>query len=141
MRRHPQVKRCTDVARRRDPHSPADDPGAFLDAEQPETAAGRHYVWIKSSTAVDNCHLDNLRRLRQRHAGVSRTGVFGDVPQSFLQNPVQADGDVAGQRRQRFISAEADVQAMLPLEIDALSLLLPPKDSGVEPPLRRSFVQ
>ena len=82
---------------------PADQPGAFLDAQQAETAAGRPTVRIEATAAVDNGQLDELRRLRQRHAGVSHTGVIGDVSQSFLHDPIQAHGDVTGQGRERFI--------------------------------------
>jgi hypothetical protein len=105
------------VWRRRDPENPADEPGAFLDAQQAETTARRRTVLIESPAAVDNRQLDGIRCLRQRHADISDPGVIGDVSQSFLHDAIQAHGDLARKRRLLSIRTEADVEPILPREI------------------------
>ena len=108
------------VGRRRELENPADEPDAFLDAQQAETTTRRRTVLIESMAAVDNCQLDEMRCLRERHAGISDPGVIGEVSQSLLHDAIQAHGQIARKRRERSIRAEADVEPILPSEIGAV---------------------
>ena len=114
------MKSCTTVARRRDVENPADEPDAFLDAQQAETTARRRTVLIESTAAVDNRQLDEIRCLRQRHAGILNPGVSGDISESFLHDAIQAQGDIARKRRERSIRTEVDLEPILPSEIGAV---------------------
>src|SRR4030095_4294779 len=96
------------------------EPGALFDAQQAETTARLRTVLSESTAAVDNCQLDEIRCLRQRHAGISDPGVICDVSQSLLHDAIQAEGDIPRKRRERYSCAEADVEAMLPREIGAM---------------------
>ena len=87
---------------------------------RPRPRRARRDVLIESTAAVDNCQLDEIRRLRQRHAGVPDAGVIGEVSQSFLHDAIQAYGEIARKRRERSIRAEADVEPILPSEIGAV---------------------
>jgi hypothetical protein len=88
-------------------------PDAFLHADQPQTSFASDFFGIKPVAHIGYFHRDLIKTTAQSDSGLGRVGMFPNVSQAFLGNPVQAQRDIVGNGLRNIVRIEFGGDAIL----------------------------